>query len=358
MILLFIDMLGSGGAQRQLVGLAALLKNAGKDVKVCTYYPHDFYKKDLESCGIKCELIPGAGNAWKRIIATYKYFQKERPDWVISYLETPSLVACAARLLGCKYKLIVSERNTTQTIGLNERVRFLLFRCADAIVPNSFSQEKWLAEHYPWMHRKITTIPNFVDLDHFAFVDHDRQEVPEIMVAATVWPSKNTLGFIEAVSIIKSRNVKCHIKWYGVDERYMDYYAKCKELVARYDVSDYIELVPKTKEINKCYQSADYFCLPSFYEGTPNVICEAISTGLPVMCSDICDNPHYVSEGVNGVLFDPKSPQDIADKIIQLLGQSDQDYSRARMMSRKVAEERLNSTKFIDNYLMLMPNAK
>ena len=43
-LLLFIDNLGSGGAQRQLIGLAVMLKQYGYEVKVCTYYPHDFYK--------------------------------------------------------------------------------------------------------------------------------------------------------------------------------------------------------------------------------------------------------------------------------------------------------------------------
>ena len=43
-ILLFIDSLGAGGAQRQLVGLAVMLKRRGYAVKVVTYYDHPFYK--------------------------------------------------------------------------------------------------------------------------------------------------------------------------------------------------------------------------------------------------------------------------------------------------------------------------
>ena len=42
-ILLFTDSLGAGGAQRQLVGLAVLLKQQGYEVKVCTYFDIDFF---------------------------------------------------------------------------------------------------------------------------------------------------------------------------------------------------------------------------------------------------------------------------------------------------------------------------
>ena len=47
-ILLFTDSIGAGGAQRQLVGLAYLLKDKGYHVKVCTYHHSDFYKSYLD----------------------------------------------------------------------------------------------------------------------------------------------------------------------------------------------------------------------------------------------------------------------------------------------------------------------
>ena len=52
-ILLFTDSLGAGGAQRQLVGLAVLLKKKGLEVKVCTYYDIDIYQQYLEQYCVK-----------------------------------------------------------------------------------------------------------------------------------------------------------------------------------------------------------------------------------------------------------------------------------------------------------------
>ena len=353
-ILLFIDNLGAGGAQRQLVGLAVMLKQQKYDVKVCTYFPHDFYKTYLDESNVQNEIILGADNVKRRISVVRSYFKKEQPDWVIAYQETPSLVACAAKALGCNYKLLVSERNTTQKIGVNERVRFQLYRFADAIVPNSYSQEQYLIEHHSWMKRKITTITNFVDLEKFYAVDHIRRDIPEIMVAASLMQSKNALRFIEACSILRQRNIKFHVSWYGISPEWPEYYQQCLDLIKRYRLEDHVSILEKTQQIAEKYRECDYFCLPSLFEGTPNVICEAISTGVPVMCSDICDNPYYVHAGENGILFDPLSSDDIADKMHQLLSQSESEYQVFRKASRRIAEGNLSNNLFLTKYLSVL----
>lgn len=348
-IILFTDCLGAGGAQRQLVGLAIMLKEKGYDVKVATYYDIDFYKHDLDDANVPNELIPGADNTKRRILAVRKYFKKESPEHVIAYQETPSLVASAAKFLGCKYNLIVSERNTTQVIGMNERVRFFLYRWADHIVPNSYSQEKFLRGHYPWMASKLKTITNFVDLEHFNYVEHERSEVPEILVAATIRASKNTLGFIEAIRML-SEECRFHVSWYGKEELFIDYFNECQKKIEDLGISSFIELKSKSRNIKGKYQEADVLCLPSFYEGTPNVICEAISVGLPVVCSNVCDNSIYVHDGKNGLLFDPLTPSDIAEKLRTLLLIDNDKFLSMKRSSRSIAEELLSPSVFEKKY--------
>lgn len=282
------------------------------------------------------------------------FLKKERPDWVVAYQETPSLLACMAKVNGCKFRLIVSERNTTQTVGMNERVRFFLYRWADAIVPNSYAQENYLISHYPWMQKKLKTITNFVDLDYFSFIERKKRKVPEIVIAATIWSSKNTLGFIEAVKKLVDRNCRFHVSWYGKSNIDMDYYNESLQKIQEYGIQDYIELKDKTKQIKNVYHNADLFCLPSFYEGTPNVICEAISTGLPVACSDVCDNYIYVKPGCNGVLFDPNNPNDMANKISQLLYISSLEFEKYQKNSRQIALGKLSKDVFVDAYVKII----
>lgn len=353
---LFIDCLGAGGAQRQLVGLAIMLKEKGNDVKVCTYHEIDFYKSCLDENHVPNVIIPNASSTKRRILAVRNFFKKESPDWVIAYQETPSLVACAAKLLGCNYKLIVSERNTTQHVGMNERVRFFLYRLADAIVPNSYSQENYLKQHYPWMSNKLQTITNFVDLDRFEFVPRQRGVIPHVVVAATIWPPKNTIGLIKAAKSLRDKGNKFLIEWFGLSDNNIDYQEKCFKLIEEYNLQDFVKLLPKTKQIQDKYKDCDFFCLPSLYEGTPNVICEAIASGRPVLCSSVCDNPYYVYEGKNGFLFNPKSPESIVDAFLKAFRMTEQDYYSFCLYSRHIAENQLPEDLFLNKYLQIIEN--
>ncbi len=357
-IILFTDSLGAGGAQRQLVGLAKLLKYKNYNVKVCTYHNIDFYKNLLVENGIVNDVIYSKKYIL-RIFAVTKYLKKENPDWVIAYLESPSLIACLAKLLGGKFKLMVSERNTTQHVGKNEKIRFLLYRIADKIVPNSYSQENFLKNNYPNLSNKIITITNFVDLDKFSYFPKERNNIiPLIVVAASIWSPKNTLGLIEAAKILSEKKYSFKIEWYGIVKGHEQYLDKCNELINIYKLHAYIELLPKTNEIHEKYKSCDYFCLPSFYEGTPNVICEAISTGRPVICSNVCDNSIYVKENYNGFLFDPTNPEDIANKLEQALLLSTKDYYTMCRNSRTLAEKLLSESNFVNKYIELLDNIK
>lgn len=353
-IILFTDSLGAGGAQRQLVGLAKLLNREKYDITVLTYQKIEFYLPLLQEDNIKYILLNGLNNPIKRIYSIIKYIHKENPDVLIAYQETPSLIACLAKIFCPKIKLIVSERNTTQIISRKDKTRFFLYRFADRIVPNSYSQDNFLKENYPIYSNKITTITNFVELEKYKFAERKRKDIPVIMVAASIFPPKNTLLFIEAVSILKNIGLRFFVKWYGYSNKNKKYYDECISKIEKYGISEYIELLPKTLDIKSCYENADYFCLPSLYEGTPNVICEAIASGLPVSCSNVCDNPRYVSNGENGYLFDPQSPKSIAEALRSILTLTDSEYKSYSQRSRQIAEDLLHESSFCKKYIELI----
>lgn len=353
-VLCFTDYLGAGGAQRQLVGLASMLHQRGIDVKVCYYHDIPFYDEYLDERGVQHELIPSASSHIKRIPAVTKYFRQEKPDWVIAYQETPSLVATLAKLFGRGFHLIASERNTTQKLCFQDKIRFFLYRWADVIVPNCYTQGQYIKNHYPNLSDKINVITNFVDLDHFSYTKHQRKEKPVITVAATIWEQKNTLRFIEAIKLLKSRGVQFDVKWYGLLPKTTLYVEECQRKINEYDLNDVFHFLPKTKDIALAYRETDYFCLPSIYEGTPNVVCEAMSSGLPIICSNVCDNSLYVQEGINGFLFDPFDSYNMAETITKMLSVSDEEYASFCSNSHRLAEELLSEDTFVEKYLAIL----
>lgn len=352
-ILLFTDSLGAGGAQRQLVGLARMLKQSGYDIYVVTYYNQDFYKSYLDEYNIRNYCLTNAKNHFKRIPILFSFFKKISPDVVIAYQETPSLLASLIKFFGGRYKLIVSERNTTQVIGNNERVRFFLYSWADAIVSNSYSQTLFLTERYERLRPKLKTIINFVDLKTYCTKPHELRKIPLITVAASIWPPKNTLGFLEACKILNDRGFQYELEWYGVVDSNNNYLKDCLDFIKSRRMTN-VKLLPKTKQIVEKYQNTDFFCLPSFYEGTPNVICEAVACGKPILCSNVCDNSKYVKDYFNGFLFEPNDPQDIALKMQNALSTNREEYTQMCVNSRKIAEENFEENRFLQEYLKII----
>lgn len=84
------------------------------------------------------------------------------------------------------------------------------------------------------------------------------------------------------------------------------------------------------------------------------MICEALACRLPVVCSDVCDNSHYVVEGENGFLFDPRDTQSIVVAFERLFSLSDLEYASFCRKSRDYAEQKLAKETFVNKYIKLL----
>ena len=356
-ILLFIDELGSGGAQRQIVSLAKQLKLKGYNVFLLDYWDNPFYDKELSSLGIPYKHALTKGKL--AIIKMFRNFVKQyKPDVVISYMENPSVVACITKAsINWKFKLIVSERNTTQDNNWRVWLRFQLFRLADYVVPNSISQHEFIAQYYSFLSSKTHTIQNFVDTNRFSpsskRVDKQNNNVLRGLVVGRIVEQKNVLRFLEALALLRDRGLKVSFEWYGKPYP-QSYYDECVDCVKKNNLEEYITFHSPSNDIVSKYQEADFFVLPSIYEGFPNVLCEAMSCGLPVIAGNVCDNARIMKDGVNGYLFDPYSISDMADKIGKLLMLEKKDLKDMGDRSREIAVNVFSKEKFTNEYVNLI----
>ena len=356
-ILLFIDSLGAGGAQRQLVGLAVMLKRRGYAVKVVTYYDHPFYKYILDDDGCEYECLNvNSKLCLPRLVGCIKRF---RADVIVSYQTDPNALAClAAAMTGVK--LIVSERNTHLSIGLKDKIIFQLYRLADRVVPNSYSEGDFICSNFKFLKHKVTVISNFVDLKLFTPKEPAICRPRRILVVASVKASKNTKRFIRAVSLAKERGTDIDVTWYGVNPADNDlpinvrYAEDCVKMINDLGLTNCMRLLPKRQDIQAAYRETDIFCLPSLYEGTPNVICEAMASALPVAASRVCDNAHYVKDGSNGMLFSPDDIDGMADVLVKMSAMPDDELQLWGRRSREFAESLCASETFVNKYIKII----
>lgn len=353
-ILCMIENLGQGGAERQLIGLATLLAKDRNEVKIIIYDEDFFYLPLLKGTGVECEYIDKAKNKIRRIPQILRFVRNYRPDLIISFLANPSIMACIAKRLVGGFKLIVSERNTNQSISTKDKIRFNLFKYADWIVPNSHSQKEFIKSHYPKLAEKVVTITNFVDTDFFCPNNNEELEnnAMKMVCVGRISQQKNVKLFIQAIKRVVDRGVHIEVDWYGL--AFHPYSDECDELVKSLNMQEILRFHKETSDVKSVYHQADVMILPSLYEGFPNVVCEAMSCGLPVLCSDVCDNGRIVRDGINGFLFNPNSLEDMADKIVRFSQLCVEERRDMRQKSREYALADFSQTSFFNKYKKLI----
>ena len=102
----------------------------------------------------------------------------------------------------------------------------------------------------------------------------------------------------------------------------LERFAPGMRALAVFDFAGY----PSDAEMVALYASCDMLILPSYDEGLPYVIIEALASGLAVVASDVGGISDAVRDGVNGILIKPGAADQLADAIRRL--SADADYRR------------------------------
>jgi len=85
------------------------------------------------------------------------------------------------------------------------------------------------------------------------------------------------------------------------------------------------------------FNCCDLFVLPSYWEGLPLSLLEAMACGACPVASSVGDVPSVITDGVNGILVKPGNPRELGDKIVELV--RDQELMKSiRQNSAKIVE--------------------
>lgn len=94
----------------------------------------------------------------------------------------------------------------------------------------------------------------------------------------------------------------------------------------------------RDKEKDELLRKSDIFFLPSYTEGMPMSVLDAMGYGLPIISTNVGGIPRLVKEGSNGRLYEPGDASGMAEGIGELLINKEQRVSYGNM-SRKIVEE-------------------
>ena len=343
-ILCFIDCLGSGGAQRQLVTMAIGFKRRGHEVRFLIYHPGGHFLPELEAAKIPCLCIKKTGRV-RRIWEVRRALRQGWQDVVLAFQRAPSLYSELAGLPNRHWGLVAGERIAHPDAGRGLR-RWLAWphRFADRVVANSHTNRLTLEGAWPELRPKLTTIYNAVDLERFGSSlptgsGRASGSPVRMVVAASYQEKKNMLGLAQALYLLQQSGGRGVITdWFGATPADQGPLLAATEFIKQHRLEPFLRFHPPVQEIEKEYQRADVVGLFSEYEGLPNVVCEGMACGKPIIMSDVCDARRLVEDGKNGFLCDPDSPESIAKALRRVTELTDSQFEQMGQESRRKAE--------------------
>lgn len=356
-LLFFINYLGSGGAQRQIVELALGFKKRGYNVRFLIYQREhsEFYYNYLINRGIEIDGV-FEKNYFKRILAVRKYLRTHNFDVLISFLEVASFMSEIATFPCRKWKLIVGERSADPAKSRSLKLRFFL-QChmlADYVVANSYTNINIVKKNAPIISTaKCKVIYNMLDGEKispkkdFNFLSHD---YVNLVVASSHRYLKNLNGLIEGVKLMPiEKRCKLHINWFG-SNKFDDSLEKGMQKIEEYDLKEIFSFHNDTLDIYEYMKEADAIGLFSFFEGLPNAICEGLLLAKPVVVTRVSDIPLIIEEDKNGFLCDATAPVTISNALIKLVDSSPKKLKEMGERNRLLGLELFNNEKILSEY--------
>ena len=265
----------------------------------------------------------------KSLWQMYRYIKKEKPEIVHTHTPKAGLIGMmASKLAGVKIRLhTVAGLPLMEATGLKRRVlnavEKLTYSCATYVYPNSQGLYDFILKEKLGTADKLKVIgsgsTNGIDLDHFdptLFPADSNGELRKEMAIAEddfvfvfVGRLVRDKGINELISVFKtlqfSNPPKLKLLLVGPLEQDLD--PLSQEVINEIETNPNIISVGFQKDVRPYFAISNVLVFPSYREGFPNVVLQALAMGIPALVSDINGCNEIVEHQKNGLIFPPKN---------------------------------------------------
>ena len=345
-VAIVIGQLSYGGAERQASLLAKGLHEAGRPVTViCLSEMLEPFGAELEQAGVRLRWIPRRGHYEPgRVLRLAGLLREEKVKLIHSHLEVANIYSYLARPLAGRPGFIPSVRTRPVKMRLFESALVgRSLKAADCIHANCQAAARTFAERYRIDPARFRVIHNgaapFPETDEQARNSARRDfRIPQDrLVVATLSkdsPDKNVPAFLRLVRSLSSRfnNLVALVAGQGLDDSYA---ARERQATAGGAKISFLGLL---NDVRPLFAAADIFVLTSIREGLPNVIMEAMVSGLPVVTYAVGGVGELIEDQDSGILVPCGDEEALFNAAHDLLKHADRARSMGRAGRRRMLE--------------------
>lgn len=361
-ILIVIDSLGPGGAEKSMVEFAKFIQTTEHEVIfICQDNRKVNFEDQLKEVGIEVYYFEN-----KKFLGRVKelatFINKYNPDIIHSVLVGSNLLLRMSRLITKKGKIVQSLVNTPYSLERKKDSKlpwqkFLLVKQIDKwtarVIPAFYhSITQSVHEHY----RPLYNIGENFQIIHRGRYENSSQKSPynkdgfSLINVGRQQFAKGQINILKALKFIeekyKVKNISLNIL--GIKGKSSE---ELKKYVLENGLADRVEILGYVDDVEKRLVNASAFIFPSYYEGLGGALIEAFAAKLPCICSDIPVLKEVVGTD-NGALFCfPGDHKCLGEQIFKLYSDKDlqktlSNYSYSRFQEKfrmeKINEEMLN----------------
>lgn len=240
--------------------------------------------------------------------------------------------------------VIYSERGAAEDVIKNSSWGKCLRYC-NKITANSEYAQKKLEE---FTETKVGLIRNGKPIVRQLPMRENR-EICRILVPARIVPIKNQMLMLRYLKEYPEYTGKVIFAGEVEDKIYQ---RKLSGFVNRNNLSDRVQFIGYVENMLEEYEKADLVVLPSWAEGTPNVVLEAYAYGRPVIVSDIEAAKEIVTD--SHFRFKPNKPEDVNRCIEYFRSLSAEEYREMIEKKRRFVIRNYSVEKMVRQFYKLL----
>ena len=322
----------------------------------------------VEALGVRFIEIPMSKNGTsilsdlKYCRSLYKLMRREKPDVILGYTVKPVVYgALAGWLAGVKNIncLITGGGYTFTAQSLKARVlgtlvrtlyRLALHRADRVIFQNADDRDEFVSRRLVSKEKTQVVHGSGVDMTHFT--PTPLPENAAFFMLSRLLKSKGVIEYLKAAEKVKRQYPGVRFALLGKYEYEMQD-AVDREYVEKLISDGVIERFEETDDVRPYYSQCSVYVLPSYREGTPRTVLEAMAMGRPIITTDTNGCRDTVTDGVTGFLVPVRDADAVAEKMLWFIEHPEKTAVMGKA-SRELCKEKFDVVSVNQNMLKYM----
>jgi glycosyltransferase involved in cell wall biosynthesis len=288
-ILYIIASLEKGGAEGQLFQLVNGLNRQRYRPLVCCIWSKGHYAEELDKQGVPVFLLKRKSKYDIRIVPQIVRIIKSNDIKIVhTYMFTANLWGRLAAIVSQVPFIIISERCVDWWKSMLHRwIDRFLARFTTRIIANSEAVKKYIVVDENILKPVVDVIYNGVDASKFAPRDKAVSSPLVIGNLSRFNPQKNILGLLRAIKLLRDQGCSVTLLLLGDAQikEDIEYKKQIIEYIRSNKLEQAVEMPGKVIDVPSYLERMDLVVQASHYEGFPNVLMEAMSSGKLVIAT-------------------------------------------------------------------------